>query len=54
MISDLAMLVFLTLPLLFGGALVAFMASGKSVKPTTDQILEKRKRVKKEAEQLEN
>lgn len=42
MISDFAMLVFLTLPFLFAAGLVLFMATGRESKPTTQELLKKR------------
>ena len=53
MISDFAMLVFLTLPFLFAAGLVLFMATGRESKPTTQELL-KRREQKKRSEQEEN
>jgi len=51
MLSDFAMIVFLTLPFLFAGGLVLFMATGRESKPTTQELLRKREE-KKRSEQV--
>lgn len=48
--SDFWVLVLLTLPLLFAGGLVLFMATGRESKPTTQELIQRREQ-KKRSEQ---
>lgn len=42
MLSDFVMIILLTLPLVFAGGLVLFMATGRESKPTTQDLLKHR------------